>query len=128
MVEIISKPQSVGKEETMKNATAIDSNRRQSSAIGREQSNAIDCYRSLSKLMALALAAVAMAGHAGDSAPFLLDTAEGMRIAHESEPIAYSPHWSGAAGCSVAVDGDCLLSNATEEGSLCNPRQHVQHR
>ena len=62
----------------------------------------------------IAAALAAAAGYAGDSAPFLLDTAEGTRIAHEVEPIAYSPHWNGAASCTVDLGG--LQFTATEEG------------
>ena len=81
---------------------------------------AIDCNRLLSIFAAAALAA--SAGLAGDSAPFLLDTAEGTRIAREVEQIAYSPAWNGAASCSIAIEGNRLFSNATAEGSLAWPR------
>lgn len=53
----------------------------------------------------------------GDSAPFLLDTADGMRIATEGEaiPVAYSPRWGNAASCTIDLGGS--RSVATEEGS-----------
>ena len=43
----------------------------------------------------------------GDSAPFLLDTADGTRIATEGEavPIAYSPRWGNAASCTIDLGG-----------------------
>ena len=74
------------------------------------------------KKLAMAFAAMAATvGFAGDSAPFLLDTAEGKRIAQEGEAIlvAYSPHWNGAANCTVAETGRAaLVAGATDEGSV----------
>lgn len=64
---------------------------------------------------------------AGDSAPFRLDTREGIRTAREVETIAYSPLWNGAASCTVTAsatlsDGsnvqDTLVQSATQEGSI----------
>ena len=55
----------------------------------------------------------------GTSAAARLDLRTGTRIATENVaiPIAYSPRWGGAASCSVAVDGNRLLSNATGEST-----------
>ena len=82
----------------------------------------------MTKAMFTAAALAAAAAFAGDSAPFLLDTAEGTRIAHETEPIAYSPRWGDAAECSVTVatsatlpggEGrDALVASATDEGTF----------
>ena len=47
-----------------------------------------------------------------------LDLRGGTLLAKESEAVAYSPRWGGAASCEVAVDGVRLLSNAVEEGTL----------
>ena len=58
---------------------------------------------------------------AGDSAPFLLDTLDSPRIAREVEGITYSPLWGGADSCSVAVNGEPLLSDATDSGTLAWP-------
>ena len=74
-------------------------------------------------VIALTTAFAAMVGHAdsGDSSPFLLDTAEGTRIATEGKaiPIAYSPHWNGAASCSVTETGRAaLVAAATDEGTV----------
>ena len=44
-------------------------------------------------------------GSAGDSAPFLLDTFDGLRFAQEVELIAYSTAWDDGTAVSVAVDG-----------------------
>ena len=71
-----------------------------------------------------ALLAVAVATSAplsvlgGDSAPFLLDTADGTRIATEGEavPIAYSPRWGNAASCTVTTAGAPSLR--TDEGEI----------
>ncbi len=60
--------------------------------------------------MALAaawLAAVAGAW-AGDSAPFWLDTREGLRFARPVEPITYSTEWDGGESVRVSVDGRAL--------------------
>ncbi len=55
---------------------------------------------------------------AGDSAPFSLDTRTGIRPSRETEPLAYSTEWNGAASCSIALDGAPLLSNTTETGTF----------
>ena len=50
----------------------------------------------MTKSIVMMAAAVAMAfGSAGDTAPFLLDTMDGLRVAREVEAITYSPHWNG---------------------------------
>ena len=72
------------------------------------------------KLAETLIATTALAttvGFAGDSAPFLLDTADGTRIATEGEaiPVAYSPRWGNAASCTIDLGGS--RSVATEEGS-----------
>ena len=85
------------------------------------------------KLM-VAMAAAILGGSAsvltalaGDSAPFRLDTREGIRTAREVETITYSPLWNGAASCTVTAsatlsDGsnvqDTLVQSATQEGSI----------
>ena len=70
-------------------------------------------------LIAITASLSAMVGHAdsGDSSPFLLDTAEGIRIAAEGEaiPIAYSPRWGNAASCTIDLGGS--RSVATTEGT-----------
>ena len=68
-------------------------------------------------MLALTAVLAAMVTHAGDSASFLLDTAEGTRIAQEGEaiPVAYSPHWNGAASCTVTEIGRAALVAATTE-------------
>lgn len=70
------------------------------------------------------LTAIMGRADSGDSAPFLLDTAEGTRIATEGTaiPIAYSPRWNGAASCEVAVDGNRLLSSAEEGVTTWTPQ------
>ena len=42
----------------------------------------------------------------------------GTMIAKALERITYSPRWSGAASCEVAVDGNRLLSTAIDSGTL----------
>ena len=76
--------------------------------------------KTMTKAMLMAAALAATVAQAGDSAPFLLDTAEGTRIAHETEPIAYSPRWGNAASCTVDLEGSQFT--ATEEGSTTWPR------
>ena len=49
---------------------------------------------------------------AGESAPFCLDTDEGLRIARATEPIAYSTEWDGCASVRIAVDGVSLMEAA----------------
>ena len=71
------------------------------------------------KKLAVAFAALAaFVGVAGDSAPFLLDTADGTRIAAEGEaiPVAYSPRWGNAASCTVTTAGAPSLR--TDEGEI----------
>ncbi len=77
----------------------------------------------IKKLFLLTVTLAVLVGHAdsGDSSPFLLDTAEGTRIAAEGEAIqiAYSPHWNGAASCTVAETGKtALVAAATDEGTV----------
>ena len=50
----------------------------------------------------------AMAGYAGDSAPFMLDTMEGTRVAKEVETITYSTVWENGTSVRVALDGVTL--------------------
>ncbi|MBQ6341425.1 MAG: InlB B-repeat-containing protein [Kiritimatiellae bacterium] len=68
-------------------------------------------------LFAAVAANAILPARGGDSAPFLLDTADGTRIATEGEaiPIAYSPRWGNAASCTVDLGGSQFT--ATEEGS-----------
>ena len=62
--------------------------------------------------------AEATIAEAGESAPFLLDTMDGTRIARAVETITYSPHWNGAVSCSVTIDGkDAPVASATSEGT-----------
>ena len=61
------------------------------------------------KLILAMTAVVSIAfGSAGDTAPFLLDTREGTRIAREVEAIAYSTDWDDSERVCVAVDGVTL--------------------
>ena len=73
----------------------------------------------IKELFLLTASLSAMVGHAdsGDSSPFLLDTAEGIRIAAEGEaiPIAYSPRWGNATSCTIDLGGS--RSVATSEGT-----------
>ena len=68
-------------------------------------------------LFAAVAANAILPARGGDSAPFLLDTADGTRIATEGEaiPIAYSPRWGNAASCTVDLGGS--RSVATSEGT-----------
>ena len=79
-------------------------------------------FASMAALAALLFAATAAraAGPAADSAPMRLDLRESPRLAADGESfaLAYSPRWGGAASCSIAADGNRLLSNATEAGTL----------
>ena len=72
----------------------------------------------MKKLSLMLAVFAATVGFAGDSAPFLLDTAEGTRIATEGEaiPIAYSPRWGNAASCTVTTAGAPSLR--TDEGEI----------
>ena len=58
----------------------------------------------------------AMVGRSGDSAPFRLDTMEGVRVAREVETIAYSTTWEKGTMVRVAVDG-VTLKEASEPAS-----------
>ena len=71
-------------------------------------------------LFAAVAANAILPARGGDSAPFLLDTADGTRIATEGEaiPIAYSPRWGNAASCTVTESGRAaLVAAATSEGA-----------
>ena len=71
-------------------------------------------------LFAAVAANAILPARGGDSAPFLLDTADGTRIATEGEaiPIAYSPRWGNAASCTVTESGRAaLVAAATSEGT-----------
>ena len=71
-------------------------------------------------LFAAVAANAILPARGGDSAPFLLDTADGARIATEGEaiPIAYSPRWGNAASCTVTESGRAaLVAAATSEGT-----------
>ena len=71
-------------------------------------------------MVSMAVALSTTVGYAGLSSPFLLDMISGMRIARESESIAYSTTWEGVPSDStvvVSVDGTTLIT-ATEEGSV----------
>ena len=64
----------------------------------------------MTKTILTMAATVAIAfGSAGDSAPFLLDTCDGTRVAREVESIAYSTAWDDGTAVSVAVDGVTLM-------------------
>ena len=71
-------------------------------------------------LFAAVAANAILPARCGDSAPFLLDTADGTRIATEGEaiPIAYSPRWGNAASCTVDLGGS--RSVATESAVAVN--------
>jgi len=77
--------------------------------------------KTVKAMIAMTFAAVAtstiLPALGGDSSPFLLDTADGTRIATEGEaiPVAYSPRWGNAASCTIDLGGS--RSVATEEGS-----------
>ncbi len=71
-------------------------------------------------LFAAVAASATLPALGGDSAPFLLDTADGTRIATEGEaiPVAYSPRWGNAASCTVTESGRAaLVAAATSEGT-----------
>ena len=77
--------------------------------------------RSLRPVHGVAEVSDLVAGHAGDSASFMLDTVEGTRFAMEGETfsVAYSPRWNSAASCTVAETGkSVLVADATEEGEI----------
>lgn len=87
-------------------------------------------------VVAVAAALAATVGHAGDSAPFALDTRTGTRVARETEPIAYSTEWSQGANVQVSVDGVLLKTaaapasgtvvwNAAEAGPGVHTLTHV---
>lgn len=59
-------------------------------------------------IMAMAVALSAAIVQAADSAPFLLDTTRGTRMAREIEKIAYSTAWDDSERVCVAVDGVTL--------------------
>ena len=59
-------------------------------------------------IIAVAAAVAVTVVQAGDSAPFLLDTAEGTRIAQEVETIAYSTAWNNGDTVLVTADGVTL--------------------
>ena len=59
-------------------------------------------------IIAMTAALAALFVHAGDSAPFRLDTMEGTRVAREKETIAYSTDWDDCGKVIVAVDGVTL--------------------
>ena len=59
-------------------------------------------------ILTMAATVAIVFGSAGDSAPFLLDTCDGTRVAQEVEPIAYSTAWDDGTAVSVAVDGVTL--------------------
>ena len=59
-------------------------------------------------MVAMAAALAVTVVQAGDSAPFLLDTADGTRIAQEVETIAYSTAWNNGDTVRVAADGVTL--------------------
>lgn len=68
--------------------------------------------------MLFALLAVHIA-FAGDSAPILLDTMDGTRIARASERIAYSTEWNGGSSVRVAADGSTLkTASAPASGEI----------
>lgn len=72
------------------------------------------------QILAMAVAAYAMAGLAGESAEFRLDTMDGPRTARAIETIAYSTAWNnGGDTVSVAVDGIAIKeSNAPAWGDV----------
>ena len=59
-------------------------------------------------ILTMAATVAIVFGSAGDSAPFLLDTCDGTRVAQVVEPIAYSTAWDDGTAVSVAVDGVTL--------------------
>ena len=78
--------------------------------------------KTVKEMIAMTFAAVAtstiLPALGGDSSPFLLDTADGTRIAAEGEaiPVAYSPRWGNAASCMVTTAGAPSLR--TDEGEI----------
>ena len=59
-------------------------------------------------IVTMTVALAAMVACARNSAPFLLDTFDGTRVAQEVETIAYSTAWDDGTAVSVAVDGVTL--------------------
>ena len=59
-------------------------------------------------IVTMTAALAALAACARNSAPFLLDTFDGTRVAQEVETIAYSTAWDDGTAVSVAVDGVTL--------------------
>ena len=62
----------------------------------------------IKSIITITTALAATIGHAGDSAPFRIDTMEGVRIARAEEVITYSTEWDNAGKVIVAVDGMTL--------------------
>ena len=71
-------------------------------------------------IIAVAAVLVAMAGWAGESAEFRLDTTDGTRAARAVETIAYSTAWNGGGTVSVAVDGVAIKETDSYGESCCN--------
>ena len=70
-------------------------------------------------IIAVTAALAAMAGWAGESAEFRLDTMDGTRTARAVETIAYSTEWNGGGTVSVAVDGVAIKeANAPATGDI----------
>ena len=70
-------------------------------------------------IIAVTAALAAMAGWAGESAEFRLDTMDGPRTARAVETIAYSTAWNGGGTVSVAVDGVAIKeANAPASGDV----------
>ena len=62
----------------------------------------------IKSIITITTALAATIGYAGDSAPFPIDTMEGVRIARAEEVITYSTEWDNAGKVIVAVDGMTL--------------------
>ena len=67
-------------------------------------------------IVAMTAALAVLVACARNSAPFLLDTFDGTRVAQEVETIAYSTAWDDGTAVSVAVDG-VTLKEATAPAS-----------
>ena len=74
--------------------------------------------RLIQLVVAKVAALTAIAGYAGESAIFRLDTMDGPRTARASEQIAYSTVWSGGETVSVAVDGIVIKTVASGAGNV----------
>ena len=79
----------------------------------------------MKSIIALAAALAATVGHAGDSAPFFLDTMIETRVPRATETITYSTAWGepppAGAVAVVEVNGTTLISNSGDGSVVWTP-------